>query len=89
MTEPSAEQVLAEIQRIAEAELDWAAPIELRHELVRDLQLDSMGAMILAVGLENKFRVKLEEQDAGRLLRVEDLVRLVQMRCRMSHVAGT
>jgi acyl carrier protein len=32
------------------------------------------------VGLENKFRVKLEEQDGGELATVSDLLALVERR---------
>ena len=35
--------------------------ITLASRLVEDLELDSVGMLCLAVGLENKFRVKLDE----------------------------
>jgi acyl carrier protein len=81
VTPPTTDVVLTEIRRIAEAELDLRGAVEARSELVRDLGLDSLGAMVLAVGLENRFRVKLDEQDAGTLRTVADLVALVQRRC--------
>jgi acyl carrier protein len=81
VTPPTTDVVLTEIRRIAEAELDVRGAVEARSELVRDLGLDSLGAMVLAVGLENRFRVKLDEQDAGTLRTVADLVALVQRRC--------
>lgn len=82
MNEPSTESVLDEIRAIAQAELDCAGPIRETDELVADLGIDSLGAIVLAVGLENHFRVRLQEQDAGTLVTVADLVRLVQQRCR-------
>lgn len=82
MNEPSTESVLAEIHAIAQAELDHSGPIDEDDRLVADLGIDSLGAIVLAVGLENHFRVRLKEHDAGTLVTVGDLVRLVQQRCR-------
>jgi acyl carrier protein len=69
--------VLAEVRRVAAADLEIRFPIELEHHLVRDLKLDSVGALTLAVGLEDRFRVRLSDADAGRVETVGDLVRLV------------
>lgn len=74
------QEVLAEIRRIAAEELDWRNAIEPSHELIRDLQLDSLGLTVMAVGLENRFRVKLSEEDAQGVQTVEDLARLVAAR---------
>ena len=82
MTEPSTTAVLAEIRAIAQAELEHTGPIGENDELIADLGIDSLGAIVLAVGLENHFRVHLHEQDAGALVTIGDLVRLVQQRCR-------
>ena len=73
-------EVLAEMQRIATAELELTRPLHPTDELVRDLELDSMGLIVLAVGLENRFRVKLSEEDAAQLVTVEDLAALVLRR---------
>ncbi|MHB0963223.1 MAG: acyl carrier protein [Gemmatimonadaceae bacterium] len=81
MTVPSAEEVVQEIQRICDAELQLARPVAPERQLARDLGLDSLGAMILAVGLEDRFRVRLNERDAAALVSVADLVALVQRRC--------
>jgi len=89
MTVPASEDVLQEIQRISDAELQLARPIAPHLHLARDLGLDSLGAMILAVGLEDRYRVRLNEQDATALVTVADLVALVQRRCAESDdVAG-
>jgi len=82
MNEPSTAAVLTEIRAIAQAELDHTGPLTEDDELVADLGIDSLGAIVLAVGLENHFRVHLQEQGAGTLVTVGDLVRLVQQRCR-------
>jgi len=89
VTIPAAGEILQEIQRICDAELQLARPIALDLQLARDLGLDSLGAMILAVGLEDRYRVRLDEQDAAALVTVADLVALVQRRCAESdHAAG-
>ncbi len=73
-------EVVAEIRRILGEELEWQGSVEPAHELLRDLQLDSLGLTVLAVGLENRFRVKLSEEDAQGLATVSDLARLVVTR---------
>jgi len=71
-------EILAEIRRILRDELEFPGPVELHHALAADLELDSMGALVLAVGLEDRFRVKLAEDDATSLVTVADLVALVE-----------
>jgi acyl carrier protein len=75
-------EVLAEIRRIFAAELEREAPVEREHELLRELQVDSLGAIVLAVGLEDRFRVKLEESDTEGVVTVADLVERVAARVR-------
>lgn len=78
---PEAEAaVLREIRRIAAEELEWTRPVEPQDDLLRDLQLDSLGLTVLAVGLENRFRVRLSEEDSAGVLTVADLMRLVATR---------
>jgi acyl carrier protein len=79
-----ADEVLAEIRRIAEQELD-VAPVERASHLRRQLQLDSMAMIVVAVALENRFRVCLHEEDAGALETVGDLVDLVCLRVAEQH----
>lgn len=74
------QEVLAEIRRIAAEELEWAGRVEPSDELVRDLQLDSLGMTVMAVGLENRFRIKLSDEDAQGIRTVEELAKLVARR---------
>lgn len=74
------QEVVGEIRRIALEELEWKGPVEPSHDLLKDLQLDSLGLTVMAVGLENRFRVKLSEEDAAGLHTVADLARLVATR---------
>jgi acyl carrier protein len=73
-------EALAEIRRIAREELEVEVAVEPAHDLLRDLHLDSLGLTVLAVGLENRFRVVLSEEDAQGVRTVEDLARLVAAR---------
>ena len=74
------DEVIAEMKRIAERELELAGRIAPGAQLVRDLGLDSLGMTVLAVGLENRFRIRLQETDAEGIVTVEDLARLVVRR---------
>lgn len=72
------DRILGEIRRIFADELEFTGPVELHHVLATDLELDSMGALVLAVGLEDRFRVALAEGDAAAVVTVADLVALVE-----------
>lgn len=74
-------EVLETVRHIFAEELQRAEPVEPSHELGADLQLDSVQLLTLVVGLENRFRVALAEEDAGEVRTVGDLVRLVVQRC--------
>ena len=72
------DEILAEIRRIFATQLERPGPVELHHALAGDLELDSMGALVLAVGLEDRFRVRLDGADAGAVVSIADLVALVE-----------
>ncbi len=74
------DQAIAEIRRILREELEHSAPVTPASHLVRDLQLDSLGLLTLAVGLENRFQIQLREEDATGVHTAGDLARLVQLR---------
>jgi acyl carrier protein len=75
----TSDAVLAEIQRIAREELDLDRPVRAEDALLADLHLDSMAVTVLAVALEDHFRVRLREEDA-RAVTVGDLAELVAAR---------
>lgn len=81
-------QVLAEVQRIFKDELERDEPVLETHHLLHDLQVDSMAAIVLAVGLENRFRIKLTEADTDGVTTVSDLVERVAGRVR-AHAGAT
>jgi len=88
VAEPLEVQVLAEIRRIFATDLEREEPVELTHELLRELHVDSMAAIVLAVGLEDRFRIKLTEEDTVGVVTVADLVRRVCARAREAGVKG-
>jgi acyl carrier protein len=75
-----AAEILEEIRRIARTDLGLPFAVEPGHELVRDLRLDSMTGIVLAVGLEDRFRIILSESDTAGLATVADLVERVGRR---------
>ena len=77
---PDRGAILDVIRNIAREELDYDGPVEEPAELARDLALDSMTVVVLAVAIEDRFRIKLNEADAQVLNTVGDLVTLVQRR---------
>ena len=77
---PNEAEVLETIRSIARAELELERPVQPQDDLLADLGLDSLGLTVLAVGLENRFRVKLSQEDAVGLRTVADLARLVVRR---------
>lgn len=82
MAELDPSQVLEAMHEIARTELDFTEPLLVTQRLNEDLHLDSMNMIVMAVGLENRFRIKLDEQDAGTLVTVGDLVALVCRRAK-------
>ncbi len=77
-------EVLDTIRSIARSELELEQPVQPGDDLLADLGLDSLGLTILAVGLENRFRVRLSQEDAVGLRTVGDLTKLVVRRAEAS-----
>ena len=82
MAESLEEKVFQTIQQIFRQSLERESPVELKHDLLKELHVDSLSAIVLAVELENRFRVKLTESDTTEVVTVSDLVRRVAMRVR-------
>ena len=80
---PALEQeVLDVIRRIFATELEFKGQVEPAHHLQRDLHVDSLNAVILAVGLEDHFRVRLSQEDTVGVTTVAELVARVALRVR-------
>ena len=74
------DETLTEIRRVLREELGLSREVRLEDDLVSDLQLDSVSLLTLVVGLEDRFRIALEEQDAASVRTVRDLAVLVERR---------
>jgi acyl carrier protein len=74
------DEVLGEIRRVLREELGLAREARPDDDLIADLQLDSVGLLTLVVGLEDRFRVVLAEEDAAAVRTVRDLAALVAQR---------
>lgn len=82
------QEILAEIRRSLANDLAFPGPVELHHSLATDLQVDSMGAIVLAVALEDRFRVKLTGTEASSVVSVDDLVGVVERAVREDRARG-
>ena len=74
------DEVLVEIRRIVQQELGITRDVRFEDDLITDLQLDSVGLLTLVVGLEDRFRIALAEEDAAGVRTVQDLAALVVAR---------
>lgn len=84
MADALEDAVLGEVRRIFKTDLEREEPVELAQDLLRELHVDSLAAIVIAVGLENRFRVKLSEEDTVGVVTVSDLVKRVADRVRSS-----
>jgi acyl carrier protein len=66
-------EILAGVAAVARAHLDWRGPVEPGMRLVEDLELDSLRLLTLAVEVENRFRVRLDQADEEGIATVGDL----------------
>lgn len=86
---PTIEQeALDVIRRIFSTELGHAGVVDPSDDLLRDLHVDSLNAVILAVGLEDHFRVRLSAEDTGGVTTVASLMTRVAERVRAARTAG-
>jgi len=74
------DEVLREIGRVLREELEVSREPRPEDDLINDLHLDSVGLLTLVVGLEDRFRVALAEEDATSVRTVGDLAALVLRR---------
>jgi acyl carrier protein len=70
--------ILAGIAEVARQHLGWQEPLTAEMRLVEDLRLDSVRLLTLAMEVENRFRVRLDELDEGAIETVGDLVASVR-----------
>ncbi len=70
--------ILAGVAAVAREHLAWSGPLLPEMRLIEDLNLDSIRLLTLAVEVENRFRVCLDEMDEAAIATVGDLVAAVR-----------
>jgi acyl carrier protein len=70
--------VLDGIAAVARRHLGWEGELSPGMRLIEDLRLDSLRLLTLAVEVENRFRVRLDEEDEAAIETVGDLVAIVR-----------
>lgn len=72
------DEILVEIVAVAREHLGYRGSLAGHMRLVEDLELDSIRLLTLAVEVENRFRVRLDEADEAAIETVGDLVAAVR-----------
>lgn len=70
--------VWTEVVRLAREEGGWQEPLEPEMHLIEDLELDSIQLLSLAVAVEDRFLIELDEADEAEIATLGDLCRLVE-----------
>ncbi|MFL6259857.1 MAG: acyl carrier protein [Thermoanaerobaculia bacterium] len=76
----SDEAILEGVAEVARVHLGWEGELAPEMRLIEDLRLDSVRLLTLAMEVENRFRVRLDELDEGSIETVGDLVAVVRRR---------
>lgn len=71
---PNDEELLQDISEIVRKELGWKGSLSREDRIVEALALDSLRLLTLVVGIEDRFRIRLDEQDEASIETVGDLL---------------
>ena len=71
-------EILQGIEEIAHLHLHRSGRLAPEMELVEDLELDSLLLLTLAVEVENRFQICLDQQDEASIRTIGDLVGVVR-----------
>ena len=82
-------EILAVIAELAREKLEWSGPVQPDMHLVEDLELDSLRLLTLAVEVENRFRICLDEEEEAAIETVADLVGVIRSKQAPGSAAGT
>jgi len=69
--------VLAGVEEVARRHLDWPGPLTRDMPLVETLGLDSVRQLTLVIEIEDRFRIRLDDQDEASLATVGDLLDVI------------
>ncbi|RME01003.1 MAG: acyl carrier protein [Deltaproteobacteria bacterium] len=82
---PSRVEILSEVGKILQEACGVRGPITSETRLAEDLALDSVGLLTLALEVENRYELFLEEDPLDPPQTVGDLVELVERRLAEQH----
>jgi acyl carrier protein len=71
-------EILHAISGVARDKLDLQRELALDMRLVEDLELDSIRLLTLAMEIEDRFEICLDEEDEDAIVTVDDLVGVVR-----------
>ena len=74
---PGRTEIFKEVEDLARSKLGWEGALEPSMRLVEDLRLDSLRLLTLAMEVEDRFRICLDEDDEAGIATVGELVALV------------
>ncbi len=72
------DEILDAITGVARDKLDLERELSADMRLVEDLELDSIRLLTLAMEIEDRFKICLDEEDEESILTVADLVGVVR-----------
>lgn len=72
------DEVLREVETVAREHVGFDGRLDPSMRLIEDLRLDSIRLLTLAVEVENRFRICLDEEDEETIATVGDLVDAVR-----------
>jgi len=70
--------ILAAIADVAREHLGWTGPVRREMRLVETLALDSIRQLTLVIEIENRFRVRLDDEGSEAVETAGDLVDLLR-----------
>ena len=71
-------EILETLRGLVRDRLRLNVPVEMTSDLRQDMQLDSLKALELVVGIENRFGVTLTPELEAKLKTVGDIVELIK-----------
>ena len=64
---------------------EWKGVINMKHDLVKDLGIDSFGMLMIVNTLEEDFSIRVEDEDLEGLKIVSDIVRKLEEKLSVIH----
>ena len=62
------------------ADIDWLEKIELNHNLINDLNADSLDITDLMIDFEREFNISITDQEAEKIKTVQDVVNCINQK---------